>query len=71
MLLLPILFHLPTQVYSMQFIIVHNMVKMLLRQPKLLKDMVWVVCLYYAKTHKWHPYYLHIPPYNVEGRKVA
>ena len=37
MLLPPILFHLPTQVYSMQSIIVHNMVGSLLRQPKLSK----------------------------------
>ena len=71
MLLPPILFHLFKQVYSMQSIIVHNMVGLLLRQPKLLKDTVWVVCLYYAKTHKWHPCCPCILPCNAEVRKVA
>ena len=71
MLLPPILFHLPTQVYSMQSLIVHNMVGPLLCQPKLSKDTVWVVCLYYAKIHKWHPCRPRIPPCNVEVRKVA
>ena len=42
-----------------------------LRQLKLSKDTVQVVCLYYAKTHKWHDYPPHIPPCNAEGRKVA
>ena len=71
MLLPPIPFHLPTQVYSMQSIIIDNMNGPLLRQPQLSKDTVWVVCLYYAKTHKWHPCRPRITPYNAEVRKVV
>ena len=71
MLLPQIFFHLPMQIYSMQSIIVHNMVEPLLCQPKLPKDTVWEVCLYYAKTHEWDPCRPYISPYNAEGRKAA
>ena len=67
----PIFFHLPTQVYCMQSCIGANMSRLRLRQPKLSKDTVRVVCLYYVETHKWHDFPPHISPYNIEGRKVT
>ena len=39
--------------------------------PKLVKDMIRVVCLYYAETHKWYDCPPQIPPHDVEGMKVA
>ena len=63
----PFFVHLPTQVYCMQSCIVVNMGKLLLRQPNLSKDTVWVVCLYYAKTHTL-ALYISLPTMQKAGR---
>ena len=38
---------------------------------QIIEDTVWVVCLYYAKTHKWHSCHPRIPPSNIEVMKVV
>lgn len=67
----PVSIYLSPQVYSMKSFISININGNVLHQPKLMKDTIRLVLLYYVETHKRHNCPPHILPRNTEGRKVA